>query len=628
MHVAKLLTRIVFAALLMLGALPVHAQVIFSEDFGSGTPLGPALPAGTTTYTYNGTTSGVFPDYLLDGEYTIGSNAQQAFTSWANVTDHTTGTGFMMIVNATAGLQDEFYRRQITLTPNTQFELVVSLTNLNSQADKDYCDTNAGGLILPNVKMRITTPGGTQLASIDTGQIPFNASPQWADYSLNFTTPTAGADVVLILSNNAPGGCGNDIALDDIIVRVPVTMAASNDQANVPDSSAGLANVLNVLANDTIAGLPVQTFVLAGTAVPPQLTFNTATGVVGVVAGAPTGTYSFAYQVCETILQYNCAVATVTIAVTNPVPAGIGFCPVGMIAVLQPGFGASAKFYYNSSAPRAAGAIAAAGTFDNGSIHSEVTYYSYIEIDLTGDPDVLVPGNTALTLSLTSAWGNGARGQILVSADGNTFTSLGTLGSGGSLAGSWTSNTLRHDAITLPAQAIRYVRIVQQAGGVRVDGAGFAERCIIASPSAPNIQISKASALSDPLGYALPDAEVIYTILVQNTGSGSPDTDSMLVIDSLPAELTFYNGDFDDAGSLTDDSVYWTNSGSGLNFDFDRDVRFSSASVVPSSFAQCSYDPLPGYDPLVRHICVNPKGVMQGNAGTSAWGVSFRARIK
>ena len=68
-------------------------DAIFTETFGAGTTNGPALPAGTTTYTYvNGEP--------IDGSYTISSSTP--YFDWFNINDHTPGdtNGKAFIVNA------------------------------------------------------------------------------------------------------------------------------------------------------------------------------------------------------------------------------------------------------------------------------------------------------------------------------------------------------------------------------------------------------------------------------------------------------------------------------------------------------------------------------------------------
>ena len=103
----------------------------------------------------------------------------------------------------------------------------------------------------------------------------------------------------------------------------------------------------------------------------------------------------------------------------------------------------------------------------------------------------------------------------------------------------------------------------------------------------------------------------------------------MFLIDPLPAQLTFFNGDADGNGSGTT-PVIFTNNASGLTFNYATDVRYSNAAIAPTSFAACTYTPTAGYDANVRHICINPKGTMLGqtSAATPGFTVNFRAQIK
>lgn len=137
------------------------AQVIDSEDFGSGLYPGGALPAGQTTYNYYAPPQPAnFPDILNDGDYVLATNSQQGFVNWGNIGDNTTGTGYMMLVNADNNQAGEFYRRQVNLTANTTFDFLAYMVNVNSQSDYDYCTNNEGGLVLPNVTLQIEDGAG------------------------------------------------------------------------------------------------------------------------------------------------------------------------------------------------------------------------------------------------------------------------------------------------------------------------------------------------------------------------------------------------------------------------------------------------------------------------------------
>ena len=181
---------------------------IFTEDFGTGTTIGPALPAGVTTYNF---TTGI-PN---DGSYTISSNTN--YFDWHNTPDHTPGdvSGKMLIVNAsyTAG---QFYQTAIAgLCENTSYEFSAFL--LSMAATGNGC---GNGLIPVNVKFQIWDDTNTNLlASGDTGNLFDTTSPTWKPYGLVFKTEPGQTSIILKMINNGSGGCGNDLAIDDIIFK-------------------------------------------------------------------------------------------------------------------------------------------------------------------------------------------------------------------------------------------------------------------------------------------------------------------------------------------------------------------------------------------------------------------------
>jgi uncharacterized repeat protein (TIGR01451 family) len=147
----------------------------------------------------------------------------------------------------------------------------------------------------------------------------------------------------------------------------------------------------------------------------------------------------------------------------------------------------------------------------------------------------------------------------------------------------------------------------------------------------PTLTSIKSSTVYNPTGnqpFALPGTDVVYTISVSNTGSAATDSNSVFVLDSLPAPLEFFNGDFDGAGPLST-SVVFSESGSGLSFNPATDVRYSNLVARPASFAACTYAPATGYDAAIRHICFNPKGALASSTGSAPqFSVQFRTRIK
>lgn len=145
-----------------------------------------------------------------DGMYTVTNQTSNCFNNtWHTVSDHTGGGNFML-VNASYDPGDFYVDTIGGLCPNTTYEFAAWIVNV----------INSFGKIRPNLTFRIEKTDGTVLASYDTGDIEANpSSPFWKQYGLYFATPLTEARVVLRITNNAPGGIGNDLGLDDITFR-------------------------------------------------------------------------------------------------------------------------------------------------------------------------------------------------------------------------------------------------------------------------------------------------------------------------------------------------------------------------------------------------------------------------
>ncbi|WP_123912614.1 T9SS type B sorting domain-containing protein [Hanstruepera neustonica] len=182
-------------------------EPIYFDDFGSGSVNGPALPVGTTSYTYTDSEPN-------DGFYTISSNTN--WFDWHDTQDHTPGdfNGRSLIVNAdfTAG---EFYRTTITdLCGSTTYQFSAWVINLLQP--NGFCESG----IPINVKFEIwDSTDSILLASGDTGDIEETSSPIWEEYGLVFRTSIGQSSVILKMINNGNGGCGNDLAIDDIVFK-------------------------------------------------------------------------------------------------------------------------------------------------------------------------------------------------------------------------------------------------------------------------------------------------------------------------------------------------------------------------------------------------------------------------
>jgi len=140
-----------------------------------------------------------------------------------------------------------------------------------------------------------------------------------------------------------------------------------------------------------------------------------------------------------------------------------------------------------------------------------------------------------------------------------------------------------------------------------------------------------APSLWDPLNeglYAIPGNDVIYTLSGANTGTGPTDADSLFLVDTMPPDIEFFNGDIDDGGPENNPVSFIQSSGAGLIFNYANDVGFWNGSTKPADFAGCSYIPTSGYNPNVTYICFNPKGELTANDPNPTFEFKFRARIE
>ncbi len=193
------------------------SYISFLEDFGQGdrtdTPY-------TNNYCYEDGSgincpAGGFltPGDIGDGEYAI-LNDIQASASWASgawtaQTDHTGNVnGRMALFNASYE-PGEFYNRTFTgLFQNTAVSFSFWILNLDKI-------TLPNSRILPNVTVKIQDKDGNLLFNFNTGNIAKDEI--WHNYTTTFN-PGNNTEIKLVLINNAPGGGGNDLALDDISI--------------------------------------------------------------------------------------------------------------------------------------------------------------------------------------------------------------------------------------------------------------------------------------------------------------------------------------------------------------------------------------------------------------------------
>ncbi len=194
-------------------------RVLYTQTFGtgSGNGLNTTIPAATgsagTAYTgYTGATS----QPLGVERYAIARNAQNGNTSrWINLTDHTgNNNGRMMVVNADVH-HNIIYRDRVNVPcGNLRYSLFAFVANIGNSSYETFCQDAFGQMVYPKLVFTIRNPAnGHIITNLTTPDI---TSPNWTQYGMKFVMPAGLTQVDIEISNAAAGGCGNDLAIDDI----------------------------------------------------------------------------------------------------------------------------------------------------------------------------------------------------------------------------------------------------------------------------------------------------------------------------------------------------------------------------------------------------------------------------
>jgi len=187
-------------------------RILYTETFGTGSNTTSLIGTNTPSTDYTGSTTQplLLDRYMITSDPNQGDNAR-----WLSMGDHTTGTGRMLVVNADAD-DKVFFRDTVpALCPGQQYSMFFYASFIGNPAYKTVCD-GFGGFKFPRVMMTIRDAiTGLVITQISTGFITNNGT--WDQYGLKWVMPPGFTNgVIFELSNNAEGGCGNDIAIDDI----------------------------------------------------------------------------------------------------------------------------------------------------------------------------------------------------------------------------------------------------------------------------------------------------------------------------------------------------------------------------------------------------------------------------
>lgn len=185
--------------------------VLYTQTFGSGTGITSGMPGtGKTQYpAYGGTVPVPNETYALTNNANTGNP-----TRWVSLTDHTGGVnGRMMVVNAD-NLGQKIYFDTLNVSCDrfkySFFAWVAFLGNSNYQT---FCN-GVGGYKYSRLTFMVRNANtGRIITSSTTADITSNT---WGQYGIKWVMPVGVTRVALEIYNSGEGGCGNDLALDDV----------------------------------------------------------------------------------------------------------------------------------------------------------------------------------------------------------------------------------------------------------------------------------------------------------------------------------------------------------------------------------------------------------------------------
>ncbi|MBW8686770.1 gliding motility-associated C-terminal domain-containing protein [Chitinophaga rhizophila] len=188
----------------------------FFEDFGTmanGVNRRRYPIDGVVTYDYQGSGE------LADNYYAI-SHTTQLKPDWVNNTDHTGNNRGAMLVANSAYQPRRFYQKTVTgLCRGSVYNFSAWLINVNPLAV--FEGTCGYGYQYAGVTFQVVNANNPSqvLANFPTYNVSMDLSnprSSWQKYGGSFTVPSNVDAVIVQIINNKPGGCGNDIAIDDI----------------------------------------------------------------------------------------------------------------------------------------------------------------------------------------------------------------------------------------------------------------------------------------------------------------------------------------------------------------------------------------------------------------------------
>jgi len=187
----------------------IPAETVFKLNFGS-----PSKPEGDYIMKAGGY-SKVNDKCPQDGNYAIVPQTYSCFDdSWHKIyVDHSGKGGNFLLVNAADNPKRLIIFPVNNLTADKDYEFSFWVNNVLSSPKG--CSPEQ-----PVIEIKIESTDGKVLTTFNSGSIPQTSSSVWVPFKVYFTLPASSTGIFIRMENRVPGGCGNDFALDDFVLKI------------------------------------------------------------------------------------------------------------------------------------------------------------------------------------------------------------------------------------------------------------------------------------------------------------------------------------------------------------------------------------------------------------------------
>ncbi|MEP7254915.1 MAG: hypothetical protein ABI666_04015, partial [Ferruginibacter sp.] len=188
---------------------------LYNQDFGSGVGLNATIPSSVAVPSASSTYTGSITPPLPVNRFTVTNNPALGDPSnWITLADHTGGAnGRMLVVNADASA-NIMYRDTLPVgCAGQQYSVSFWAAFIGNASYQTVCD-GLGGFKYPRILVRLRDLAtGLTVTQYTSDTIKLNS---WIQHGMKWVMPAGYTNLILELVNAAPGGCGNDLAIDDI----------------------------------------------------------------------------------------------------------------------------------------------------------------------------------------------------------------------------------------------------------------------------------------------------------------------------------------------------------------------------------------------------------------------------